>query len=346
MTSASFQQLKQRSSDSFHQIRAALMKQRLLPNQRMTMSVLSRILRSACREDLIDKTLLSDWIWSKHQDLMMSRFDRMIHRIQAKHQKHEQMLMTLNKSQSFNYPSYDFETYCRSRLRFVTILHSVVFLDLNQMLDAATDLEKQLHLALVGEFPSVRLVGAIEFEFINLDLLRKASFDHDGRHSGKRKRETLLDMLGPILFASTEFCVLVHFHGVMDLGPGDTDITKEKLDQRLRSFSSCWTKPNQIQIKQLSQHVSGTRKTVKRNLQDIARYITKGSNFVQGKHRYFKYKVAFDQEDSGFALDATFVAEGSEDARNMPFEQIVLCADVLNRLMDRRRQRDGYVVTI
>jgi len=269
----------------------------------------------------------------------------MLNRIEKRQQKTNDNIKRLNAAVLNDQSTNDLETEYRRRLRFITILHAAISLDLDEMLRQAEDFQARLRQALVGEFPSVRVVGAIEFEFINLDLMRKATFEFEGKHSGERKRSTLFDMLGPQL-SKSDFCVLVHFHGVIDLGTGDQDRTKQHLDIRLRTFSSCWSKPNQIQIKHFSDKFGATKKTVSRSLQDIARYITKGCNLLHSKHRYFKYKVAFDQADLGTALDAMFIKEGTEDARMMPFEQIVLCTDAMDRLMARRRTRDGYVVTL
>jgi len=345
MRSKAFEDMKHDSRGALTRLRTVLLKQRLLANERMTQSQLNRILRSASKEHLIERTLLADSIWSKHQAMMLKRFQLMLNRIEKRQQKTNDNIKRLNAAVLNDQSTNDLETEYRRRLRFITILHAAISLDLDEMLRQAEDFQARLRQALVGEFPSVRVVGAIEFEFINLDLMRKATFEFEGKHSGERKRSTLFDMLGPQL-SKSDFCVLVHFHGVIDLGTDDQERTKQRLDIRLRTFSSCWSKPNQIQIKHFSDKFGATKKTVSRSLQDIARYITKGCNLLHSKHRYFKYKVAFDQADLGTALDAMFIKEGTEDARMMPFEQIVLCTDAMDRLMARRRTRDGYVVTL
>jgi hypothetical protein len=192
--------------------------------------------------------------------------------------------------------------------------------------------------------------------------MRKATFEHEGKHSGERKRDTLESMLKPI-YAHLDRALLVHLHAIIDLGPNHSledelrnarsrkgSILRSKdyksiVENRIRSFP-LWAKAHQLQMKTLSESFNGKKKTLDQNLKHIAAYITKGANMLIAGKRTHRYKISFDQSDLGLSEELTFVHEGSEDARNLPFESIVMCAELLDKLMSKRRTRDGYVITL
>lgn len=343
MSSDAFQQLKQNRDKSFSRVKDELLNNRLLPNEH-NKSLLRKVLKLAEREDLIDQTLLSNEIWNKHQKMMISRFNKMILRIDKQFKKNASRIINDKNLRTVKL-NQDRKLSISSRIRFMTLLHEVVPVDQEEILTSIERLERQIREAFVGQLPSVRIVGAIELEFLNLELLKKASFEHEGKHTGERKRDTLESMLMPI-YAHLDHAVLVHLHAVVDLGTSrDAEDVKRRVEQRVRSFPG-WSQSHQLQIKALSESFNGRAKTLEQNLADIAAYITKGTNMLIAGKRYYRYKVSFDQNDLGLNQDMYFAAEGSEDVRNMQFKSIAICAELLDKIMAKRRARDGYAILI
>jgi hypothetical protein len=343
MSSEAFQHLKQNRDKSFSRIKQELLKNKLLPNEHSKARI-RKAFRLVSKDHLLDKTLLSDQVWIKHQQLMLARFNKVISRIDN-HIIKTASKAENNKSSKSIKININRKEVIASRVRFMTLLHEVVPVDQDEILSSVERLENQIRQAFVGHLPSVRVVGAIELEFLNLELMRKATFEHEGKHSGERKRDTLESMLKPI-YAHLDRAVLVHLHAIIDLGPSrSAEDTKSRLQSRIRSFSD-WSESHLLQIKLLSEWYDGKPRTLDQNLKFIARYITKGANMIIDGKRTHRYKLSFDQKDLGLADDRGFAKEGSEDTRNLPFESIVMCAELLDNLMSKRRTRDGYVITL
>jgi Fe-S cluster biosynthesis and repair protein YggX len=360
MSSDTFHHLQQNRDKAFSRVKEELLKYRLLPNEH-NKKLIRRVLKLAHKEYLIDKTLLSNEVWSKHQEMMLDRFNKVISRID------NQLTKTVSKASNSKYSSsvnikFNRKEIISSRVRFMTLLHEVVPVDQDEVIASVERLEKQIRHAFVGHLPSVRVVGAIELEFVNLEIMRKATFEHEGKHSGERKRDTLDSMLKPI-HRNVNHVVLVHLHAIIDLGPNhsveaeDRNSRKRKrstlhsgdhktlVENRIKSYA-LWANAHQLQIKTLSESFNGRKKTLEQNLKHIAAYITKGANLLVAGKRYHRYKMSFDQDDLGLNEDLWFVQEGTEDTRNMPFSEIVVCAELLDKLMSKRRTRDGYVLTL
>jgi hypothetical protein len=343
MSSDTFQHLKQNRDNALSRIKDEVLKYRLLPNEH-NKKLIRKVLKLANKEHLIDKILLSNEVWSKHQEMMLDRFNNVISRID------NQLTKTASKASNSKYSSsinigINRKEIIASRVRFMTLLHEVVPVDQDEVIASVDRLEKQIRKAFVGHLPSVRVVGAIELEFVNLELMRKATFEHEGKHSGERKRDTLDSMLKPI-HAHLDHAVLVHLHAIIDLGTSrDAEDVKSRVQQRIRSFAD-WSQSHQLEIKLFSEEFRGKAKSLDQNLKHIAAYITKGANMLVAGKRYHRYKISFDQDDLGLNQDMCFVQEGTEDSRNMQFASIAMCAELLDKLMSKRRTRDGYVVTL
>ena len=134
---------------------------------------------------------------------------------------------------------------------------------------------------------------------------------------------------------------------------------------RLRFESEdVWSKAgHQVQFKSLTEIWGGKRKSVERNLQDIARYITKGGNMILKDNIYFRYKLSFDQDDLGPELEMIAQGyrsfgesnsmirqeskeDGIENSMAMTYEEVAFQAQVINKMMEINRGRDGYVLSI
>ena len=66
--------------------------------------------------------------------------------------------------------------------------------------------------------------------------------------------------------------VLVHFHGIVDLG-GNPSLREEWLRKRAAKIVAWQRSPYQVEIKRLFKD-----RTVMENIRDIASYVTKGGN--------------------------------------------------------------------
>jgi hypothetical protein len=93
------------------------------------------------------------------------------------------------------------------------------------------------------------------------------------------------------------------------------------------------------------------------NLKDIARYITKGGNDWIGNKAYLRYKLCFDGRDASDEeawvqenwrkneiLKQERIEDGLEDALSLNQYEISCLAEVIDRMMNLKRNRIGYLV--
>ena len=119
-----------------------------------------------------------------------------------------------------------------------------------------------------------------------------------------------------------------------------------------------WTKPYQVEVKNLSEQYRGKKKSVTANLRDIAGYITKGANDRIKDGISLHYKLSFDKdmesiEDQmirdwrkvGSVIRAEALSEGLEHPKSMTKAEIAFHAEAINLLMGLKRNRMGYVIT-
>ena len=115
--------------------------------------------------------------------------------------------------------------------------------------------------------------------------------------------------------------------------------------------------PRAIELKRLSTQFKGRKKPMESNLKDIARYITKGGNDWIGNKAYLRYKLSFDGRDTSDEeawvqenwrkneiLKQERIEDGLEDALSLNYHEISCLAEVIDRMMNLKRNRIGYLV--
>jgi len=312
-----------------------------------TWKMLKHALAIGKRNDLLGKTLLDKQVRQAHQHRMMLRFEKMVEKNNLKN-------------------SEDLEIAQRSRLRFFTLVHSVEALDIGKTMYQIRQM-KDLLKTCIKEFPGVRCVGAIEVEIVNVRKMGKTLQPHKNSNAlaapSMRRKLNVIEALMPVYCIDDEAVALIHFHGLLDLGESNPDIVGELLKERLK-LEELWSKAgHQIQIKSLTEIRGEKKKPVRKSLEHIARYITKGGNMIYDGNIALRYKLSFDQDD----LDAEFEMvtkghrsslpeneairreskeDGIENDLAMTYKEILFLAEIIHKAMSINRSKDGYVISI
>ena len=229
------------------------------------------------------------------------------------------------------------------RLRFLTILHSTENLSDHGVRAAVVKMEKAYKKALT----KLRLWsrGAIELEIVNLTILRKLC----RIKSDEARKLNVLENLIPlkklqgqlIPKSSGDTRVLVHLHCVVDLGE-DFDANEKKLRKLFDGCDAWQRSPYQIELKKTFKD-----RTTANNLRSIAAYVTKGGN------ENLRYNAGFGR-DLAEDLDAKIWraglgrsdkgAETIEDERGLTIGEVRRLDELYCWLMNRRRDRRGYIL--
>lgn len=231
----------------------------------------------------------------------------------------------------------DLNAMCRSNagsqddLRFMTVLHAVSPLSCDDALAKASELERRLM-----DYLSSARVGclvAVEFEIVNLSLLRKIK----SRSNSEPRKLDVLEKIGATDIASG---VLVHLHGVLNFSNAKLDANAFKAELRK---DKAWARSNyQIEIKNLHRG-----KPLEENLERIASYLTKGGNET------LKYNPGFGRDPDSL-LDTQIwrgksgrVENGAEaipDERGLTIGEIRLLDEIWQRQMAAREDNRGYLI--
>ena len=223
------------------------------------------------------------------------------------------------------------------RLRFLTVLHSVVPLDKRKVFRAIQQMEVSLGRVFDGS--GVWMLGAVEVEIVSIALLRrKGSLGNDEA----RKLNVLEGLQRTSGFTKDypDSGVLVHFHGVVDLG--NSTLREDQLRKRFSKVAAWQRSPYQIELKRLF-----SENTVSKNLRFLASYLTKGGN------DQLRYNPGFGR-DLDEELDAKIWRSGlgradqggetSPDERGLTLVEIAFLDQTWRDLMDRKRNGRGYLV--
>lgn len=266
-----------------------------------------------CLGDLRDKTLLTRSVAEQHAERLEKQF----------------LLRWKELSQ----------LEMEKRLRFWTVLHAVIPLDVDETVQSVEDMFTRLRIICSG-IRGIEVVAAAELEVVNIDKMKEIASEADEA----RKLDVIVDMLPAqekSLFKSgVSSFVLVHFHGIVDLGSAG-----EENAQNLVSKSEWyWENRYQVELKRLY-----STKTLKKNLKDIAAYLTKGGN----ENLIYKIGFGYDTEDkinrqllkSGKAkLEDDYA--GFENALSLTIDELVFLGNAIERLMMRtgsKTMRNGYL---
>jgi hypothetical protein len=229
------------------------------------------------------------------------------------------------------------------RLRFLTVLHSVVSLNQRDVLRAADRMESGLERIFKGT--GAKLLGAVEVEIVNIALLRKiGSLSEDEA----RKLNVLETITGSRADTASKITspqdsgVLVHFHGIVDLG--NSLLREDQLRKGTQKIAAWQRSPYQVEIKRLFKD-----RTVQQNLRDIASYITKGGNERLRYNAGFGRDLAEDLDAKIWRAGTGRADKGGEtvaDERGLNIGEIKLLDDIWSALMARKRNKRGYLVRL
>lgn len=263
--------------------------------------------------DLPDKSLLANAVAQKHAARLEKQF--------------------LSRWGSFN------KREMQDRLRFVTVLAELVPLDLEMANDAVNRMFSRLEVVFSG-IRGIEVIGAAEIEIVNVEKMKQMASVAD-----EARKLNVIDSMMPdegksLYKTGIGSYALVHFHGVMDVGAnGDEKIAK--LERDCKRF---WNARYMLQVKGLY-----STKTVKRNLSDIAAYLTKGGN----ENLIYKIGFGYDAEDkiqrqllkAGKATKAGDYA-GIENELSLTIAEIKFLGEAINQMMERtgsKNLRNGYL---
>jgi len=222
------------------------------------------------------------------------------------------------------------------RLRFLMVLHSVVDLQKKTVIRAV----KQMETALSHSFDGSRvwMLGSSEVEIVNIALLKRIGSAGDD----EARKLNVLERLQEMKSSADGSSVLVHFHGIVDLGT--SSLHEDQLRERLAKVAAWQRSSYQIELKRLFKD-----NTVERNLRSIANYVTKGGN------DQLRYGTGFGR-DPDEDLDAKIWRAGTGradkggetvlDERGLTLVEIALLDGVWSELMARKRDKRGYLLKL
>ena len=252
----------------------------------------------------------------------------------------------------------------QERLRYVTIIHELVVMDEQLVIDSCKRMKGMLKERLNGYW----WLGVIETEIVNLVLLRSFQKQETTRRVSLQIRESrrakleianALDVKNGLheLIEETSSRVFVHCHVVIDMGKGRVKAISERvleLRAQLAAVKVWNIVDRQIEIKRFSEQWRGKKRTLRQNIWHIANYGTKGGN------EQLRYKAGFgrdNEEDEEAALwkaygrdlisevDGVIEDDGAiEDARSLTGNEVAFLDAVTLRLMRLKKDMRGYVI--
>ncbi len=316
---------------------------------------LEKSLASVDRLDLVGRTLLDPKVHKLHADRLNKRLQARWEKIKAKADNDWKKLPRSAKSQVVRRNSQE---VAASHLRFLTLVDSVTAVNARAGLKAARKLKEKLTTTL-DSVSGLTCLGAIEVEVVSMRLMREIKKKDTQSASETRKLdvcEALADKLGSTVYCNDESLFLVHFHGVV------TATSPEKFDllnKQLRKSKSWVIAPRQIELKKLSEDYAGKAKSVEKNLEHIATYITKGGNDWYARKAYLRYKIGFEADEVADEIEwvakswrrdrllrAEHAEDGIEDLFSLTADEIGQLAILVNDLMSLAKDRSGYLINV
>ena len=354
--SQKIERLRQISKEESDRVFDALRKEALLSRFHFNTHNAIKLRKSLAvidRLDLIDRTLLSRPIHSKHFNTLQKRLSIKWRKF-AEQRIAEWGRIPISLRTRIKKPTDN--SLADSHLRFFTLIDCVSELDHQEAIKAALRLKEALKRQL-QQYPKIWCLGAIEAEVISLSVIRGVE-KNDTSDSEKRKLdvcETLAESLKETVYQSSTNLFLIHFHGVL-LAKRQGDL--ERFYASLKRFKR-WSKaPRQIEIKKLSQQFAGKQRSTDENLRFISRYITKGGNDMVNGQTYLRYKTVFQNSDylseddwvakhwrKSALLKKERIEDGLVDPFSLTAEEVCELTLFIDRLMGSNRTRTGYLLS-
>jgi hypothetical protein len=263
--------------------------------------------------DLADRTLLSDVVAEKHGERLAEQFKR--------------------RWGSFT------KNEMKSRLRFITVLAELVPLDLEMTSGSVNQMFRRLDYVFKG-VKGIEVIGAAEIEIVNVEKMKAMA----SAANEARKLDVIVAMMPEeeksLYKKGITSYALVHFHGIVDLG-SKGEQNRQAIEKSVKRY---WNQNYGLQIKSLY-----STKTVKKNLEDIATYLTKGGN------ENLIYKIGFGYDDADKVqrqmLKAGKVSKegdyaGIENEISLTIREIKFLGEAINQMMERtgsKNLRNGYL---
>lgn len=283
--------------------------------------------------ELAECTLLTPEIQKQHAQALEERFVQQAKRLITPTAK------TIDKAQE--------------NFRFVTLLDSLQLVDKHKILAACDQMRRDIHAA-VAETSGIWLLGVIEVEIVNMHIMRKIRDHGNASDSEMRKLEVLEAMCNDVQLKNAASLALIHFHG---LATSVQNINFDTLRTKINKVHRWRRTARQVEIKKLSEHYAGKKKSLANNLRYISSYITKGGNDWAAGKAYLRYKIGFNNDDSidegawvlknyrrNHDLLKQVVEDGLEDVLSMTGHEIATQAQVIHELMSLKRNRTGYLI--
>lgn len=221
----------------------------------------------------------------------------------------------------------------QARLRFLTVLDSVVPLEVEDVVKAGRKLARRIQAALEGQ--RVWCLGAVEIELINRARLRQAAH---GKNANARRKHTVVESLvEPLYRADDGTFALVHFHGLVDLGHGAYKNGRhEAVTTHLKNL---WSGNFLVHTEK-----TYSTQTIGKNFDAIARYMTKGGN----EDLRYKDKFGREQLENKIWRQGTGRADSGgetvDDERGLTLGEIRDLDAIYRKLMGK--DGDGFVVRV
>lgn len=266
-----------------------------------------------CLDDLKDKTLLSRSVAEKHAEKLEKQF--------------------LGRWEEFT------KEQMIERLRFWTVLYEVVPLNVDHAVEKTEEMFQRLK-SVCDSIRGIEVIGVAEIEVVSVEKMKAMASEDDEA----RKLNVIVDMLAA-KGQSTDSSVaksyaLVHFHGIVDVGAGG-EVRAQKIRDECERY---WKESYQVEVKRLYSN-----KTLKKNLKDIAAYLTKGGNEIL----IYKIGFGYDEEEkinrqlvkSGRATMEKDYA-GFENELSLSVAEIKFLGATIHRLMMRtgsKSLQNGYL---
>ena len=230
-----------------------------------------------------------------------------------------------------------------TRLRYLTILHELVQLDIDKVIASCVDMKSTLERLFSDGRVWAR--GVIEVEMVNIEHLKSIQRQTENE---KRKLTVVNDLIplkelqGLMVRNATGTMALVHCHVLVDLGGAEAE-REDAFRAEIKKTNSWNRVAYQVELKRTFKN-----RSLKKNLNGISKYATNGGN------EQLRYKSGFGR-DLAEDLEAKIWRAGTgrkdrggdsiEDERGLTVGEVSFLDAVYQRLMKLRQDKRGYVVS-
>lgn len=260
-----------------------------------------------------------------------------------------------------------------SQIRFVTLLDSIVELNIDLALERAQFIKRNLE-AIQKRISELKIIGAFEFEIVSFDLMKAYRQGDYEDASCNANKISVLSTLASVRQTYREYCgmqlpeevagsrVLVHIHALVDFGT-DTDSNIAAFKKAISYVEEWKLHSTQLDVKSLY-----STRSYRENIKTLCRYMTKGGNeelhyklfygrdkdiFIEEEYLAAIYRFPFDtkgmkRREIINLRNAMYDDIAFENNRHLTHAEIRFLNDLNNAGMrlSNSRNRTGYLFTI